>query len=50
MRDAAVRGAFDRGYGKAPAFASVEGADPLEMDEVSAEIRSIAAALKQERP
>jgi hypothetical protein len=28
----------------------VEGAGPLEMDEVAAEIRSIAAALKQERP
>ena len=30
---------LDRGWGKAPAFASIEGADPLEQDEVAAEIR-----------
>ena len=40
---------LDRGWGKAPTFASIEGADPLKQDEVAAEIRSIAKALEQER-
>ena len=48
-RITAWRELLDRGWGKAPAFASIEGADPLEHDEVAAEIRSIAKALEQER-
>ena len=49
-RIAAWRELLDRAYGKAPAFANVEGADPLEMDEVAAEIKSIAEQLRAERP
>ena len=49
-RIAAWRELLDRGWGKAPAFANVAGADPLEQDEVAAEIRSIADALERERP
>ena len=41
---------LDRGWGKAPAFASIEGADPLGMGEVEAEIRRIAEELERERP
>ena len=37
------------GWGKPAAFAPIEGADPLEMDEVAAEIRSIAEQLRRER-
>ena len=48
-RIAAYRELLDRGWGKAPQFAAIEGADPLEQDEVAAEIRSIALALEQER-
>jgi cytochrome c1 len=40
---------LDRGYGKAASFAAIEGADPLEQDEVAAEIRSIAAQLEADR-
>ena len=45
-RIAATRELLDRGWGKALEFASVEGADPLEMDEVAAEIRQIAEQLR----
>lgn len=48
-RTAAWREILDRGWGKAPAFASIEGADPLEHDEVAQEIRAIAEALARER-
>jgi hypothetical protein len=37
------------GWGKPPEFAAIEGADPLEQDEVAAEIRSIADQLRAER-
>ena len=49
-RIAATSELLDRGWGKAPAYASIEGTDPLEMDEVAAEIRSIAEQLRRERP
>ena len=49
-RIAAAREILDRGWGKAVGFTDIEGADPLEQDEVAAEIRSIAKALEQERP
>jgi hypothetical protein len=37
---------LDRGWGKAPAFAAIEGADPLEQDEIAREIRAIADELR----
>jgi hypothetical protein len=37
---------LDRGWGKAPAFASIEGADPLDQDEVDEAIRSLVAQLR----
>jgi hypothetical protein len=49
-RIAAAREILDRGWGKAVGFTDIEGADPLEQDEVAAEIRSIAKALEQQRP
>ena len=39
-RIAAAREILDRGWGKAVGFTDIEGADPLEQDEVAAEIRS----------
>jgi Family of unknown function (DUF5681) len=45
-RISAVRELWDRGWGKAPAFASVEGGDPLELNEVAAEIKSLADELR----
>ena len=48
-RIAAAREILDRGWGKAVGFADIVGADPLEQDEVAAEIRSIAEAFEQER-
>ena len=48
-RIAAARELWDRGWGKAPAFASIEGQDPLELDEVSAEIKAIAEQLRAGR-
>ena len=48
-RIAAYRELLDRGWGKAPAFASIEGGDPLEEDEISREIRSIADELSARR-
>ena len=48
-RVAAYRELLDRGWGKAPAFASIEHGDPLELDEVSAEIARIADELRARR-
>jgi Family of unknown function (DUF5681) len=48
-RIAAARELWDRGWGKAPAFANIEGHDPLEQDEVAAEIRAIQAQLRAGR-
>jgi hypothetical protein len=45
----AVRALIEHGWGKAASFAAIEGADPLEQDEVAAEIRSIAAQLEADR-
>jgi hypothetical protein len=44
-RIAAYSELLDRGWGKAPVFAEIEGADPLEMDEVAREIQAIAHEL-----
>ena len=38
------------GWGKPPAFAPVDGANPLEENEVEAEIRRIAEELERQRP
>ena len=48
-RIAAAREILDRGWGKAVGLADMDGANPLEMDDVAAEIRSIAATLEQQR-
>ena len=47
-RIAAIKELYDRGWGKAPALAAVEGSDPLELDEISAEVHAIAEALRQQ--
>lgn len=43
----AARELLDRGYGKAPAFAAIDGVDPLELGPIEAEIQAIADALKE---
>jgi hypothetical protein len=48
-RVAAYRELLDRGWGKAPAFASVEASDPLELDDVAREIQTIADELRVRR-
>jgi len=48
-RVAAYRELLDRGWGKAPAFASIEAGDPLELDEISREIQGIADELRARR-
>ena len=48
-RIAAVRELADRGWGKAPAFAAIEGADPLELSAIAAEVQSIADELAARR-
>jgi hypothetical protein len=48
-RIAAAREILDRRWGRAVGFTDVEGADPLEQDEIVAEIRSIAEQLRAER-
>ena len=45
-RIAAYSELLDRGWGKAPAFASIEASDPLELDAVAAEIREISEQLR----
>ena len=45
-RIAASKELLDRGWGRAPTVAPIEGYDPLEMDELTAEIRSIAADIR----
>lgn len=48
-RIAAWRELADRGWGKAPAFAAIEGADPLELSAIAQEIQSIADELAARR-
>jgi hypothetical protein len=48
-RIAAVRELWDRGWGKAAEFASIEGADPLGLDDVSEAIGKIADELRDKR-
>jgi hypothetical protein len=43
---AATKELFDRGWGKAPAVAPIEGYDPLEAYELTAEVQEIAAELR----
>jgi hypothetical protein len=40
---------LDRGWGKAPAFANIEGADPLEQDEIAGAIAGLADELSRRR-
>ena len=48
-RIAAVRELADRGWGKAPAFAAMENADPLELGAIAQEIQGIADELAARR-
>jgi hypothetical protein len=48
-RLAAWREIADRGFGKAPAFAAIEGADPLELSAIAQEVQSIADELAARR-
>jgi hypothetical protein len=48
-RIAAYLELLDRGWCKATAFSSIEGADPLEDDDVTREIRTIADELLARR-
>jgi hypothetical protein len=48
-RIAAVRELLDRGYGKAPAFAAIEGTDPLELESLARDIQGIADELAARR-
>lgn len=45
----AHRALLEHGWGKAPAFANIEGADPLERDELDGAILEIAESLRAER-
>jgi uncharacterized protein DUF5681 len=48
-RVAACRELLDRGWGKAPAFAAIEGADPLELSAIAREVQEIADELARRR-
>lgn len=48
-RISAAREILDRGWGKAPAFAPIEGGDPLEASELDKAIRDIADQLVARR-
>jgi hypothetical protein len=48
-RVAAYRELLDRGWGKAPAFASMEADDPLELSDIAREIQEIADELRARR-
>ena len=45
----AVRELLDRGYGKAPAFAAIEGNDPLELSAIAQDIQALADELAARR-
>ena len=46
-RTNALRALIEHGWGKAPAFAAIEGADPLEQDEVAEAIQGLVAQLRE---
>ena len=46
-RTNALRALIEHGWGKAPAFAAIEGADPLEHDEISEAIAGLVAQLRE---
>jgi hypothetical protein len=48
-RIAAAREIFDRGWGKAPAYAPIEGGDPLEESDLDKAIKDIADQLTAKR-
>jgi hypothetical protein len=45
----AHRALIEHGWGKAPAFAAIEGADPLEQDEIADAISSLVDELSKRR-
>lgn len=45
-RTAAARALIEHGWGRAPAFAAIENADPLELDDVSQAIGALVAELR----
>lgn len=48
-RTNAARALIEHGWGKPPAFAAIEGADPLELDEISEAIAAVVARLTENR-
>ena len=48
-RIAAWRELLGRGWGKAPAFASIEAEDPLELSDIAREVQKIADELHARR-
>jgi hypothetical protein len=48
-RIAAASVLLDRGWGKAPAYAAIEGADPLEQDEIAEAISELVDELSRRR-
>lgn len=48
-RTQAVKELLDRGYGKSPAFAAIEGQDPLELGPIAQEIQGIEDELQARR-
>ena len=48
-RIAAMRELLDRGYGKAASFAAIEGADPLEIDDITREVAAIFDEMRERR-
>ena len=48
-RIAAWRELLDRGWGTAPAFASMEAGDPLELSAIAREVQQIADELRARR-
>ena len=48
-RTNAARALIEHGWGKAPAFAAIEGTDPLERDEITEKIAELVAELRAPR-
>jgi hypothetical protein len=48
-RIAAYRELLDRGWGKAPTFASMDADDPLDLSDIAREIQDIADELEARR-
>lgn len=48
-RTNAARALMEHGWGKAPAFAAIEGGDPLESDEIATAIQGLVDELSERR-